>query len=117
MSFEPKTFIEISKELIKGSSEAHYRSMISRAYYGVFGHIKKELNMPTYGVSVHQDLLRSLQYSQNVNEKKIHKKLESLFKKRKEADYDYFRKITRDECHYVIANAEEMISLFDQSNE
>jgi hypothetical protein len=39
MSFEPKSFIDISKELKSGNTEAHYRSLINRAYYGVFGHI------------------------------------------------------------------------------
>lgn len=114
MSFEPKDFIEISKELNKGSTEAHYRSLINRAYYGAFGYIKKQLHIYVEGASVHREVIRVLQRSPNINEKKIGSKLESLFKKRKDADYKYNIEILRHSCNFTISDAEAIIKLFDE---
>jgi len=114
MSFDPKNFIGIAKELYKGSTEAHYRSMINRAYYSVFGHIKN--NLPGFyssGSSVHQDLIKSLKNSLSDNEIKAGFKLESLFKKRKDADYDYKNEIKQGSCSFTISEAEAIIKLFD----
>jgi len=114
MSFDPKNLIGIAKELCKGSTEAHYRSIINRAYYSAFGHIKN--NLPAFyspGSSVHQDLIKSLKDSPLVNEKKAGYKLETLFKKRKEADYDYKNEIKQGSCSFTISEAEAIIKLFD----
>ena len=114
MSFEPKYFIDISKELRNGNTEAHYRTLINRAYYGVFGHIRKR--WPTYisDGSVHKDLIRSLKNSPHINDKKIGKRLETLFKKRKDADYKYSSEIKKTSCNFAINEAEDIINLFDK---
>jgi uncharacterized protein (UPF0332 family) len=113
MSFEPKSFIDISKELKAGNSEAHYRSLINRAYYGVFGHIIKNLPLNVSDASVHQELIKYLRRSPNVNEKKIASRLETLFKNRKDADYKYFIEIKSSSCDFVINEAELIISKFE----
>lgn len=113
MSFNPKEFIAISKELENGESEAHFRSIINRAYYGSFGYLKIRLPISSNGSSVHQDVISFLKKSQDPECMKIRKKLEDLFKKRKEADYEYRNKITNNDCCFVIKEAEEIIRKFD----
>lgn len=113
MSFEPKTFIDISKELKTGNSEAHYRSLINRAYYGVFGHIRKNLPISVSDASVHQEVINYLRRSPNINEKKLASRLETLFKKRKDADYKYFIEFKSSTCDFIINEAETIISKFE----
>lgn len=113
MSFDPKSFITVSKELNVGVTEAHYRSVINRAYYGAFGYIRSKLPFYLSGPSVHQDLIKSLINSPSINEKKAGKKLEALFKKRKEADYEYNREFRQNTCDYTIKEAEATIKLYD----
>lgn len=116
MSFEPKDFIKISKELSNGASEAHFRSLINRAYYGVFGHIRKQLPIFVQDASIHQEVINVLKRSANINEKKVGSRLETLFKKRKEADYKYNIEICKHSCNYTISEAEEIIKLFDNKD-
>ncbi|MDP3643061.1 MAG: HEPN domain-containing protein [Bacteroidota bacterium] len=113
MSFEPKEFIKISKELSVGETEAHFRSLINRAYYGVFGYIKKQLPINAFDASVHQEVIAALKRSTKINEKKAGSRLETLFKRRKDADYKYDIEIHKNTCHYIISDAEEIIKLFD----
>lgn len=117
MSFNPKDFIEISKELSIGVTEAHYRSIINRAYYGVFGYIKKQLPIYVENASVHQEVINNLKRSPNINEKRIGSKLESLFKNRKDADYKYNIQIKKCNCEFVISDAEAIIKLFDSKDD
>lgn len=117
MSFNPKDFISISKELSNGTTEAHYRSIINRAYYGVFGYIRMQLPISVRDASVHQEVIDSLKRSPNITEKKIGSKLESLFKNRKDADYKYNIPIRKCNCDFVISDAESIIRLFDSKND
>ena len=116
MSFEPKDFIIISKELNNGSTEAHYRSVINRAYYGVFGYIKNKLPIYTEDASVHKEVINYLKRSPNINEKKSGSRLETLFLKRKDADYKHNITIQKSTCNFTIQEAEEIIKLFDKKS-
>ena len=113
MPFDPKGFIDISKELQTGNTEAHYRSIINRSYYGVFGHIRNELGLNVSDASVHQATIKTLSNSVAVPHKKAAKKLETLFKRRKEADYDYRFEVKKFICEGCISDAEEIIRLFE----
>ena len=113
MSFDPQRFIEISKELQSGKTEAHYRSIINRAYYGVFGHIRNNLNIVEFNASVHQKVIQTLVNSTDITKKKAGKRLETLFKKRKDADYKHKTEIKAHNCQFCINEAEEIIKLFD----
>jgi uncharacterized protein (UPF0332 family) len=118
MSFEPDSLINISKELqTTGTTEAYYRSAINRAYYGVFGYLKKRLSILTIGQSVHQEVIRSLSDSPKLNEKKAGKKLEGLFKKRNEADYNFSSEIKANNSEFSIKEAEKIIELFNEEEE
>ncbi|MGV9141957.1 MAG: HEPN domain-containing protein [Promethearchaeota archaeon] len=117
MNFNPKKFIDISKELEEGNTEAHYRTIINRAYYGVFGHIKEKLQINNMTQSVHQNVIQNLSNSIHINEKKVGKRLETLFKKRKEADYNYHRTIAKNSCNFALKEAEKIIEIFDNPQE
>lgn len=113
MSFDPKSFIKVSKELKKGITEAHYRSTVNRAYYGVFGYIRDKLGFQVYDASAHKELIKSLKNSPKLNEKKAGKRLETLFKKRKDADYKYNLEVKKHTCEFTISEAEAIIQIID----
>ncbi len=117
MPFDPKKFVELSKQLQNGTTEAHYRTLINRAYYGAFGYIRDCLGVAVVEMSVHRKVIESLKRSSSISEKKAGKSLERLFKKRKEADYDYRIEVKQHSCSYCISEAEEIIKLFEQSNQ
>jgi uncharacterized protein (UPF0332 family) len=114
MRFNPKEFIKISKELKTGCTEAHYRTLINRAYYGAFGYIRERLPIYTDGISVHREVLRFLNSSPNKKERRIGEKLEFLLNQRIMADYKYHIEIKRFLCEDVISQAESAILLFDK---
>ncbi|GHS97801.1 hypothetical protein FACS189421_05250 [Bacteroidia bacterium] len=116
MRFNPKDFIKISKELKAGYTEAHYRTLINRAYYGAFGYIRERLPIYTDGISVHREVIRFLENSPNRNENEIGRKLKILFNKRIEADYKYHIEVKNFLCEYVIFEAEKIIVLFDKKD-
>lgn len=113
MPFDPKGFINISKELQSGNTEAHYRSIINRSYYGVFGHIRNKLGLKVFDGSVHKETYKTLLNSVAVPHKKAAKRLEALFKKRKDADYNHNLEIKKFICEGCITEAEEIIRLFE----
>lgn len=113
MSFEPKEFISISKELSAGETEAHYRSLVNRAYYGAFGYAKIKLNIYSTDISVHKDVISTLKRSPKPEEAKAGSRLESLFKLRKFADYNYGNEMKKCNCEFAIKEAEAIIKLID----
>jgi uncharacterized protein (UPF0332 family) len=115
MSFNPQTFIEISKELDKGNSEAHLRSLISRAYYAAFGHIKNKLQYSDTSISVHRNLIHELKNSPNKPFRKIGGYLETLFYKRLDADYEYDKVMSKNSYSFIIHDAESIINKFDEA--
>jgi uncharacterized protein (UPF0332 family) len=115
MSFKPNSFIDISKELESGKTEAHFRSVINRAYYGAFGFIKNRLQIMSTDISVHREVIDTLKHSQDQNYKLAGTKLEGLFKKRKEADYKYNVEIRSTSCQYTIKEAESIIELIKKN--
>jgi uncharacterized protein (UPF0332 family) len=117
MSFQPSSFIKIAKELEAGTSEAHFRSVVNRAYYGALGYLKNNLPILSISPTIHNDVIRSLKNSPKLNEQKAGSILESLFKKRKDADYDYNIQFNSRYCSYSIKDAEKIIELFDQLDE
>lgn len=115
MKFDPKEFIKVSRYLNGGGTEAHYRSIINRAYYGVFGYLRESLSVNSTGLSVHQNVIDALKHSNNINERKLSKRLETLFKKRKDADYKYHAPVNTYLCEFCLKEAEEILRLYDGS--
>lgn len=117
MAFDPRTFINVSKDLQSGDTEAHYRSIINRAYYGAFGYIRNKLSIFVESGSVHQEVIKTLANSESINKKKISKRLEALFKKRKDADYKHNEEIKQHNCRHCVQEAEALVKLFDEPSE
>lgn len=119
MSFNPIKFLNVARDLNSiAKSEESSRSVVSRAYYGAFGHLVTKLHFNSYGTSVHQDLITSFLESGDRKRKILGKKLEGLFKKRKHADYKYHEEF-KENCQYCINEADNIINLFnnlDQEN-
>lgn len=113
MTFDPKTLIEISQELSIGNTQAHLRSVINRAYYGVFGYLRNDLRIYSEGSSVHRDVYETLIRSLSVNKKIAGKKLEGFFLKRKEADYKHHLTFPESSKEYWIKEAQEIIRLYN----
>ncbi|QGY44124.1 hypothetical protein GM418_10780 [Maribellus comscasis] len=116
MRFNPRDFITIAEEISNGNTEAHYRSLVNRAYYGAFGYIKDQLNIINEGFSVHQEVYNQLLRSPDISKQKAGKKLEQLLKKRNQMDYRYAKNIKPFEIQYTIQTAKSIIKLFDESN-
>ncbi|GCC52432.1 hypothetical protein SanaruYs_26690 [Chryseotalea sanaruensis] len=114
MAFDPRTLINVSKELQTGTTEAHYRSIINRAYYGAFGYIRNKLSIFVDTGSVHMEVIKTLANSESVNKRKISKRLETLFKKRKDADYKHNEQVKLHNCKFCIDEAEDLVKLFDE---
>ncbi|MEQ8811238.1 MAG: HEPN domain-containing protein [Imperialibacter sp.] len=113
MQFDPKSFIQVSKDLESGQTEAHFRSIINRSYYAAFGYIRNSLGIHTEDGSVHQATISTLMGSVNTSHKIAAKRLETLFKLRKEADYKHNKPMQAWRCESVISDAEAIIKLFD----
>src|SRR5690606_20850317 len=115
MSFDPVDFLKISNELLAGNTEAHYRSLINRAYYAAFGHIRNSLYISNASGSVHKEVIQRLKSSESIVQAKAGAALERLFKRRKECDYDHHKPVKSYQCEYNIREAEKIIELFNQS--
>lgn len=113
MPFDPRTFIDVSKDLRSGDTQAHVRSIINRAYYGVFGYLKNDLGIYSEGISVHKEVCDALMRSISVNKQIAGKRLESFFVKRKEADYKHNSTFPTTSKDYYIREAEEIIRLYN----
>lgn len=95
MSFDWKTYLEVSEMLVKhqitGLEEACLRSAISRAYYAAFGtansYLKKQgTTIPA--IDTHKFLRSEFKKSPDTIKKKIGNNLERLWRDRKDADYN-----------------------------
>lgn len=113
MQFDPRTFINVSRDLTTGNSQAHLRSIINRAYYGVFGYLRNELRIYSEGSSVHRDVYQTLIRSVSVNKQIAGKRLESFFVKRIEADYKHNLTFHSSSKEFYIKEAEEIIRLYN----
>lgn len=116
MKFDPQTFIDVCNTLEPGKNEAHNRTIINRAYYGAFGHIRNRLGVNISQGSVHREVINTLIRSRSITRKKAGKRLERLFKKRKEADYDHRFEIRQHNSEFSINEAQDIIKLFDDDN-
>jgi uncharacterized protein (UPF0332 family) len=106
-------FLLLAKRLANGSTEAEWRSAVSRAYYAVF-HIGREF-MQSLGFRVprddraHKYLSWRLSNSGNPASKEAGFDLDSLRAQRNEADYDLRRVVSKEVALSGIQFAEQII--------
>ncbi len=89
MSFDWKEYIKLAEELLKQVDEAHLRSSISRAYYGVFCIARNKSGYKrTKATNVHKSVILHYQRSHNLDYKFVGKLLDELRRNRNDADYN-----------------------------
>lgn len=87
-----KDFVTLAVQLANGTTEAHFRTSVSRAYYGAF-HVARQL-IEQMGVRLprnyeeHKKVLFCLQGCGDIDATTAGKWLESLRRERNIADYD-----------------------------
>lgn len=110
MKFDPREFLDIAERINDASKkESEFRSVVNRAYYAAFGFGKQVVNITTTDASVHRDTYERLSRYEYEGAKKAGKMLESLFKRRKRADYTYHEPIRKWESEASIGEAREII--------
>jgi uncharacterized protein (UPF0332 family) len=92
MTFQWSDYLVVADDLLQLGTEAHHRSAISRAYYGVFGSIRQRLEQRRGqsfpGDRVHSTVIRLLQRDQRQEVRRMGQDLSRLRSERNAADYD-----------------------------
>lgn len=93
-------YLDVADYLMLSMSEAHFRSAVSRAYYGVFGEIHGRLQ--TRGVqlqrkNIHQEVIRWLRNQSQMGIVQIGMELDRLRRERNRADYAAMKRFT-EQC-------------------
>ncbi len=119
MSFQGKENFEYAKyiydEAIRFSpaerhlSQAAYRTVVNRSYYGAFIQSRDFLNIVNTGLSVHADVVTALQS----RDKQKGNNLFSLLKLRKDADYKTHLTLSAKETKEAIRLASKILIYID----
>jgi uncharacterized protein (UPF0332 family) len=114
-------FVHLAKQLAAGSTEAEWRSAVSRAYYGAF-HVARQL-MTELGFAVaradraHSYLSRRLLAASIPQVKQAGSDLNTLRGNRNEADYDLHRAITQTAAGLHVRMAEQIVQFLNTSRQ
>lgn len=125
--FDWKDFINLAQELISNHntnySEALYRTVISRSYYGIFKQVEDYLDglnvslpdMDNKGrrFGSHEKLIRFLRSHNNSQVRGFGDKLNNLKRKRKKADYIATENISKAEADEAIRDAFDLSNRWD----
>jgi len=121
MSFDWKDYIKLAEKLQnepdKNSiEEAHYRSIISRSYYGVFcvSRIKAGLEFyrprpHTGDPGVHEKVIGYYKNSKTPEEKLVGKFLDDLRRERNDSDYNRNKIVGKDLAERAISKAKKVL--------
>lgn len=108
-------FLKIAKKLIKGG-EAHWRTSISRSYYAVFNHLKKEcislgIAIPKSGKG-HNELYLNFYNSGIQDAQDIGAKINDLRSQRVTADYELNSTVSKQTADFTLRKAEGVIAKY-----
>lgn len=112
-----RDFLTLARQLAAGSTEASWRSAISRAYYAAF-HVARNL-LEDLGFAVpngdqaHAYIYRRLQNCANAQVASAGMALDRLRSERNRADYDLHWRITQTSASSQIVAAERIILSLD----
>ncbi|RLE07347.1 hypothetical protein DRZ78_03135 [Candidatus Aerophobetes bacterium] len=110
MSFDWRDYIRLAEDLMRHNEEAYARTVISRAYYGVFCLSRNKAGFRNYKESnVHQKVIKHYQKSKNDNEQYVGKVLDDLRKERNDADYNEDKVINSQLAHRVLLKAIDLL--------
>jgi hypothetical protein len=115
-----RDFLVVSRELVGGATEAHWRTAVGRAYYAVMlalrdSFVRWGLSTPLQA-SVHQTTQRRLFVSKDSDMKTIGRLLQRLRDSRVIADYEITTRpefATDVEARRMTRSAEDALTLFD----
>jgi hypothetical protein len=96
-NFQPLQFLDIAKELTEGTTEAHWRTSMGRAYYAVFGFARNNIaghELP-FAKNIHESIIMYFKTSSDPAMKKIGANLVTLYDQRVIADYRYDKTVTK----------------------
>lgn len=110
MSFDWIDFIKLAKKLVKNQDEASLRSVISRAYYGVFCIARNKKGLKNYKKSnVHRKVIIHYQSSNNSDEKYVGKILDDLRRERNDADYNEDKVVNSELAQRILLKANNVL--------
>ncbi|MFH1097610.1 MAG: HEPN domain-containing protein [Candidatus Desantisbacteria bacterium] len=108
MSFDWKSYLLLSEELIKRSEEACLRSSISRAYYGVFCIARNKKGYKLHkGSNIHSKIID--EYKEDKTLQKVGWNLDELRRARNCADYDDSREIKKSMAESMLLLAKQVL--------
>jgi len=117
MSFDWKEYVKLAEELSENQNEAHLRSAISRAYYGVFCISRNKKAFKNYklkkGENIHWMVINAYKNSPNYNDELAGKYLDELRKNRNNADYDEDKNIDKGLAERAIHKAKEILRVLE----
>jgi hypothetical protein len=115
MPFNWENYINIAKELFEGHSEAHFRSSISRAYYGIYNIVVvavkekyKEYNIEDEN---HGNLFKFLISREDADDVFIGAMLDKLRINRNKADYNSNDPVEKRDAQIVLKNTDEILNM------
>lgn len=116
-----RDFLAIARQLASGSTEAEWRSAISRAYYATF-HVARELLEDLSFAVPHADrahvyLSRRLANCGHSQTQRAGADLNALRGDRNQADYDLHRPVTMQLAALHVRLAEQIVRLLDAARQ
>ncbi len=113
----PTEFFSLAQELAENNTEPHWRSAISRAYYGVFHITRNSVSKKTIvpRKDVHQFLKK---YLDNHVDRKLGQKLGDLHGQRTQADYDIgkrYRTFTKRDAEVQVGVASRLATAIQET--
>ena len=115
MNFDWEKFIELAEKLNQQESEEAFRTAVSRAYYSVFCTLRNLKGFKDYTKgSIHYKVIDSLKQSQDKTDQLIGQMLDSLRKKRNNADYNGDISVDEKFSHRSIVEAREIFKYLNK---
>ena len=112
-----RAFLEVAEELSDGSSEAHWRSAVSRAYYACYHTARWLLQTcgfrPPEHESAHAYLWRRLSNSGHPDIESVGKQMNSFRQTRNRADYDLDHSIDQETALEFVYTVEKIIDVLE----
>src|SRR5690606_20378193 len=97
--------------------EVGYRVVIGRSYYAVYWACANHFKFYNTDTSAHQNLINTLGRSNDIELKKLSKKLEIIFKQRKKADYRLREDVIEQEANLAIQEAKTIFEILENTSD
>ncbi len=126
MAFNWRDYLRLAEDLCEKSTEAHYRTAVSRAYYAIFNILKIKAGYRKSDGSFHQDFINTLKIADdnivdklNIsagNLRDIGFDLDTLRKERNFADYDGLQRFDEVRALQNINKVKAIFEIYEDAN-